>query len=127
MIEGIVPREIREGPAAIRETVASAGPDARRVAATWRERGISRVHVIGNGTSYHSALAASALYRRRSQPGDPVVIPVTSADFRTYPPALGPNDAIVGISSSGEFKDVVGVARDVRGRIPMAEIGRAHV
>jgi glutamine---fructose-6-phosphate transaminase (isomerizing) len=125
MIEGTVPREIREGPAAIRATVAGAGPGARRIAAAWRDRGITRVHVIGNGTSYHSALAATALYRRRSAVGDPAVIPVTAADFRTYRPALGPGDAIVGISSSGEFKDVVGVAEEVRGRVPMA--GIVHV
>ncbi len=125
MIEGIVPREIRDGPAAIRDTVTAAGPDARRIAAAWRDRGIRRIHVIGNGTSYHSALAATALYRRRASAVDPVVIPVTAADFRTYPPALGPDDAIVGISSSGEFKDVVGVAEDVRGRVPMA--GIVHV
>jgi glucosamine--fructose-6-phosphate aminotransferase (isomerizing) len=125
MIEGAVPREIREGPAAIRATVAAAAPDARRIASAWRERGITRVHVIGNGTSYHSALAAAALYRRRSIATDPVVIPVTAADFRIYRPALGPGDAIVGISSSGEFKDVVGVAEEVRGRVPMA--GIVHV
>jgi glutamine---fructose-6-phosphate transaminase (isomerizing) len=125
MIDGTVPSEIRHGPAAIRATVEAAAPEARRVARSWREGGVTRVHVIGNGTSYHSALAASALYRRRATPDDPAVIPLTSADFRLYPPVLGPRDAIVGISSSGEFKDVVGVAEEVRGRVPMA--GIVHV
>jgi glutamine---fructose-6-phosphate transaminase (isomerizing) len=125
MIEGIVPREIREGPAAIRATVQAAGASAREVAGGWRAAGIRRVHVIGNGTSYHSCLASSALYRRHATPDDPVVIPVTSAEFRTYPPLLGPGDAIVGISSSGEFKDVVAVAEECRGRVRMA--GVVHV
>ena len=50
---------------------------------------------------------------------------MTAAEFLTYPPDLGPRDAIVGISSSGEFKDVVAVAEAVRGRVPMA--GVVHV
>ena len=36
MIEGIVPREIREGPAAIRATVQSAGGPAQEISAAWR-------------------------------------------------------------------------------------------
>ena len=76
MIEGIVPREIREGPAAIRATV-----DATREPARGRSRracataGVRRIYVIGNGTSYHSSLAAAALYRRHAGPDDPVVDP----------------------------------------------------
>ncbi len=122
MIEGVVPDEIREGPAAIRATLASALPDARRVGRAWRAAGVRRVFVIGNGTSYHSALASTALYRRHAGPDDPVAIALTAADFRTYPPRLGRHDAIAGISSSGEFRDVVGVAQEVRGRTPFAAI-----
>jgi glutamine---fructose-6-phosphate transaminase (isomerizing) len=125
MIEGTVPDEIREGPAAIRATLVSALPDARRVARSWRTAGVRRVFVIGNGTSYHSALASTCLYRRHAGPDDPVAIPLTAADFRTYRPRLGPHDAIAGISSSGEFRDVVGVAEEVRGRTPFA--GIVHV
>ena len=33
--------------------------------------GVRRIHVIGNGTSYHSALAAATLYRRHAGPGRP--------------------------------------------------------
>lgn len=124
MIEGVVPREIREGPAAIRATVGMQ-IEARSIATRWRVAGVRRIHVIGNGTSYHSSLAAATLYRHRADPDDPVVIPVTAAEFLTYPPELGPGDAIVGISSSGEFKDVVAVAERVRGRVPMA--GVVHV
>ncbi len=125
MIDGIVPSEIREGPAAIRATLGSAGADARRIAGSWNRAGIRRIHVIGNGTSYHSSLAAATLYRHRAGPDDPVVVAMTAAEFLTYPPDLGPHDAIVGISSSGEFKDVVAVAEAVRGRTPMA--GVVHV
>lgn len=125
MIEGLVPSEIREGPDAIRATVAAAREPAASIARAWLENGIRRVHVIGNGTSFHSSLAAATLYRHRAAADDPVVIAITAAEFMVYPPALGPADAIVGISSSGEFKDVVAVAEAVRGRIPMA--GIVHV
>jgi glucosamine--fructose-6-phosphate aminotransferase (isomerizing) len=121
-VEGIVPSEIREGPAAIRATVAAAAAPAQALADAWRAAAIRRVHVLGNGTSYHSALASTTLYRRHAGPDDPQVIPVTAADFRLYRPRLGPGDALVGISSSGEFKDVVAVAEEVRGRTPLAGI-----
>jgi glucosamine--fructose-6-phosphate aminotransferase (isomerizing) len=125
MIEGTVPTEIREGPVAIRATVAAAGPAARSIAAAWRATGVRRVHVIGNGTSWHSSLASAQLYRHLAQAADPVVVPLTAAEFLNYPPELAPGDAIVGISSSGEFRDVVAVAERVRGSVPMA--GIVHV
>lgn len=124
-IEGIVPSEIREGPAAIRATVASAEASVRAVAAALREREIRRVWVIGNGTSYHSSLHAAGLARRLAGPDDPIAIPVTAGDFRTFRPRLGPGDAIVGISASGEFRDVLAVFEEVRGRIPT--VGIVHV
>ena len=122
MIEGIVPAEIVEEPAAIRETLAESAGDARRVAAALRSRGVTRVYVIGNGTSYHSSLAAATLYRRHAEPGDPTVVALTAGEFRHYLPALGPTDAIVGISASGEFRDVVAVVEAVNGRIPTVAI-----
>jgi glucosamine--fructose-6-phosphate aminotransferase (isomerizing) len=81
--------------------------------------------VIGNGTSFHSSLASAALYRRHATPDDPAVIALTAADMLRYQPALDTRDAVVGISSSGEFRDVVAVAEALRGRIPVA--GIVHV
>jgi glucosamine--fructose-6-phosphate aminotransferase (isomerizing) len=121
-IEGIVPREIVEGPDAIRATLAGASGPALEVARTVRARGLRRIWVIGNGTSYHSCLHATGLSRRLAGPDDAVAIPVTAGDFRTFPPELGPGDVIVGISASGEFRDVVGVFEAVRGRIPTLAI-----
>ncbi|MFL5756178.1 MAG: SIS domain-containing protein [Chloroflexota bacterium] len=123
--EPIIPREIRDGPAAIRATVAEATPDARRIAAELLARGTRRVHVIGNGTSYHSSLAATAVYRRVAGPDDPIVIASTAAEFCRYGPRLGPGDAVVGISASGEFRDVVAVASELRDVVPV--VGIVHV
>jgi glucosamine--fructose-6-phosphate aminotransferase (isomerizing) len=49
----------------------------------------------------------------------------TAGDFLTFPPKLGQHDAIIGVSASGEFRDVLGVFRAVRGRIPT--VGIVHV
>lgn len=125
MNAGIIPAEIEQGPDAIRETVALARQSAGEAAARLRDAGVHRIHVIGNGTSYHSSLAAAALYGRHARADDPVVIPMTAGAFRTYPPDLGVGDAIVGISASGEFRDVVGVAEAYRDRVPF--VGIVHV
>ena len=124
-IEGTVPKEILEGPSAIRATVAATETSVGAVAATLRAGGIRRIWVIGNGTSYHSSLHAAGLARRLAGPDDPITIPVTAGDFWAFRPRLGRGDAIVGISASGEFHDVLGVFEEVRGAIPT--IGIVHV
>lgn len=124
-IEGTVPSEILEGPAAIRATVATTAASVRAVATDLRARGVRRIWVIGNGTSYHSSLHAAGLARRLAGPDDPIAIPVTAGDFRAFRPRLGRGDAIVGISASGEFRDVLGVFEEVRGTIPT--VGIVHV
>ena len=78
--------------------------------------------MIGNGTSYHSSLAAATLYRRHAEPDDPAVVALTAGEFRTYLPALGPRDAVLGISASGEFRDVVAVFEALSGRIPTVAV-----
>ncbi len=115
MIEGIIPAEIAEEPAAIREHAGRQrskrrGRPRRRSAS----RGVTRVHVIGNGTSYHSSLAAATLYRRHAGPDDP---DGRRAHRRRVPDATCRRsvrrDAVLGISASGEFRDVVGGRRGV--------------
>jgi glucosamine--fructose-6-phosphate aminotransferase (isomerizing) len=122
---GRIVREIQDGPDAIRATLDQAGPSAREAAAALRARNLRRLFVIGNGTSYHSSLACATLYRRHASPDDPVVIALTAGEFRTYPPALGNGDAVLGVSASGEFRDVVAVAEWLRGQVPF--VGVAHV
>jgi glucosamine--fructose-6-phosphate aminotransferase (isomerizing) len=125
VIEGVVPREILEGPAAIRSTLDTAAGPAADVAARLAADGVRRVFVIGNGTSMHSALASTLLYRRHARPDDPAVVALTAGEFRTYPPALGSGDAVVGISSSGEFRDVVGAFEELPASVPT--VGIVHV
>ena len=122
MIEGIIPAEIAAEPAAIRSTLTGSLEAARAAAWALRQSRVRRIHVIGNGTSYHSALAAATLYRRHAGPEDPVVVPLTAGEFRTYQPALGAGDAVLGISASGEFRDVVAVVEALRGRVPTVAV-----
>jgi glucosamine--fructose-6-phosphate aminotransferase (isomerizing) len=125
MISGTVPAEIAAEAEAIRATLADSLPGARAAAAALRAAGTRRIHVIGNGTSYHSALAAATFYRRHAAADDPTVIALPAGEFRTYLPALGPGDAVVGISASGEFRDVLAVVDALRGRVPT--VGVVHV
>lgn len=122
MIHGLIPREIHDGPAAIRETLRDAGPASIEAADYLRSHQVRRVFVIGNGTSRHSALAATGLYARYSSPDDPVAIAMTAGEFRRYRPSLNSQDAVVGISASGEFGDVVGAFRELRGIVPTVAI-----
>jgi Glucosamine 6-phosphate synthetase, contains amidotransferase and phosphosugar isomerase domains len=122
MIEGIIPAEIAEEPAAIRETLAGSADAAHLAASALLRQGVTRIHVIGNGTSYHSSLAAATLYRRHALPSDPTVVAITAGEFRSYLPVLGPTDAVIGISASGEFRDVVAVVEALRGRVPTVAI-----
>ena len=122
MSDGVIPAEIRDGPAAIRATVRDARERANEAAGLLRARGARRVFVIGNGTSYHSALAATALYGRHAGPDDPIAVPFTAGEFRTYRPRLGPTDAVIGVSASGEFADVVAAFEQLAGSIPTVAI-----
>ena len=114
--------EIREEPATIRATIAASREAARETARALRERHVQRVHLIGNGTSYHSSLAAALVHRRLADAGDPAVLAWTAGEFRHYPPDLGVGDAVVGISASGEFRDVLAVTESLRGRVPTVAI-----
>lgn len=125
MTGGVIPAEIHEGPDAIRATLRDAAAAAADAAALITARRCHRLYVIGNGTSYHSALAASALYARLAGPDDPVAIALTAGEFRAYRPELGARDAVIGISASGEFADVVASFEELRGTTPT--VGIVHV
>jgi glucosamine--fructose-6-phosphate aminotransferase (isomerizing) len=114
--------EIREEPEAIRATIAASQDHATEVARTLMAGGVRRVFIIGNGTSYHSSLAAALVHRRHARADGPVVLAMTAGEFRHYQPALGPADAVVGVSASGEFRDVLAVTESLRGRIPTVAI-----
>jgi glucosamine--fructose-6-phosphate aminotransferase (isomerizing) len=125
MIAAISPTEIYAEGQAIRATLAGALQEARSAAAALRAASTRRIYVIGNGTSYHSSLAAATLYRRHAAADDPTVIALNAGEFRNYLPAIGSGDALIGISASGEFRDVLAAVDLLHGRVPT--IGIVHV
>ena len=125
VIDGLIPAEIRAEGAAIRATVEACSASARDVASALRSGGVRRLYLVGDGTSLHSALAAAALHRRTATASEPLAMALPAGEFRHYPPALGPGDALVGISASGEFRDILAVVDELRGRIPT--VGVVHV
>jgi len=118
-------REVRELPAAIRATLKETRPSAVGAASAIRERSPRRVYVIGNGTSFYSALAASYTARALASPEDPSVLAMMAGDFRYFTPALGAGDTVVGVTASGEFRDVLAAFEQLEGRC--LRIGITHV
>jgi len=116
MINEIIPQEIFETPDAIRATVAETRAAAREAAAAIRSRAPRRIFIIGNGTSLYSSMAAAYTARSLAAENDPLVLAFPSGDFRYYTPALAPSDVLVGVSASGEFRDVLALFEEYRGR-----------
>jgi glucosamine--fructose-6-phosphate aminotransferase (isomerizing) len=116
MLEEFILKEIHDTPAAIQDTLTRARPAAEQIAAAMRKQEPGRIFLIGNGTSLYSSLAASYTARVLAAPGDPLVLPMPAGDFRYFTPALAKNDIVVGISASGEFRDVLAVFERLRGK-----------
>ncbi len=111
-----IPQEIHQIPDAIRATVAETRPAAQRAAAAIRERAPRRLYLIGNGTSLYSSMAAMYTARALSGPDDPLVLAMPAGDFRYFTPALNRHDVVIGVSASGEFRDVLAVFERLRGQ-----------
>ncbi len=75
-----------------------------------------RVFLVASGTSYHAALVAAYFFNRLA---GVAVLPVNPGAFRSmYMNALSPRDLLIGITQSGETKDLVDILQDVRQRVP---------
>jgi glucosamine--fructose-6-phosphate aminotransferase (isomerizing) len=60
-----------------------------------------------------------------AQPGDPQVLAWPAGDFRYFTPALSEGDVVVGITASGEFRDVLAVFERLEGKC--LRVGITHV
>ena len=124
-IEEFIPQEIEETPAAIRATIADTRPAARAAAQAIRTRKPQRIYIIGNGTSLYTSIAASYTARLLAGEEDPLVLAVPAGEFRYFMPAIGSTDVVVGMSASGEFRDVLAVFEQLKGKCPL--VGITHV
>ncbi|MEJ5183917.1 MAG: SIS domain-containing protein [Rectinemataceae bacterium] len=89
---------------------------------TLQEAGRSggRIYFIASGTSYHAAMTAAFFF---NQLAHIPVYPCNPGMFRSmYLNCLGPNDFILGISQSGETKDLVDIFCDVRASFPSVRL-----
>jgi glutamine---fructose-6-phosphate transaminase (isomerizing) len=124
-IEELIPQEIEDTPAAIRATLADtrlAAQAAARVIQTGKSR---RIFVIGNGTSLYTSMAATYTARMLAGDGAPFVMAVPAGEFRYFMPAIGAEDVVVGMSASGEFRDVIAAFEQLRGKCTL--VGITHV
>ena len=75
-----------------------------------------RVFLVASGTSYHAALVAATFFNGLA---GVAVFPCNPGMFRSmYLNTLQPRDLMVGITQSGETKDLVDIFQDVRARVP---------
>ena len=101
--------DVRELPGALHATVEAADGVARGAELLHAE-GVERIVATGNGAAYYVAHALSLAALETGASGPSIVaLPcgiVARAQFRWRP-----GDAVLAISSSGEFRDVVEIAR----------------
>jgi fructoselysine-6-P-deglycase FrlB-like protein len=106
--------DVRRLPEALTATVA-ASDGVMQAAELLRAGGVERIVATGNGAAYYVAHALWLAALESEAPGPQVVaLPcgiVARADFRWRP-----GDAVLAVSSSGEFRDVVEIARNAGGR-----------
>jgi len=75
-----------------------------------------RVFLVASGTSYHAALVAGYFFNNLA---GVAVFPCNPGLFRSmYMNTLGSRDLLLGITQSGETKDLVDIFQDVRTRVP---------
>jgi glucosamine--fructose-6-phosphate aminotransferase (isomerizing) len=120
-----IPVEISETPSAIQATLQETHQASRQAAEAMRGRRPRRIFIIGNGTSLYSSMAACYTARQLAKAGDPLVVAFPAGDFRYFTPALNDQDVIVGISASGEFRDVLSVFERLEGIC--LRVGITHV
>ena len=122
MTTELIPLEIDETPDAIRATLKDTRPSALKAAEAIQKRSARRIFVIGNGTSLYTSMAGSYTARQLAGPNDPLVLAYPAGDFRFFMPALQSNDVIIGMSASGEFRDVLSVFERLRGKCLLVAI-----
>jgi glutamine---fructose-6-phosphate transaminase (isomerizing) len=125
MTEELIPTEIHAIPEAIQATVRDARPAAHAAGEAIRARQPRRVYFIGNGTSLYSSMAAVYTARLLAGPADPLVMAWPAGDFNYFTPQLNEQDVVVGISASGEFRDVLSVFERLEGKC--LRVGVTHV
>lgn len=73
-----------------------------------------RVFVVASGTSYHAALVGAYIFNNLCELS---LIPANPGTFRSmYMNSITPKDMVMGVSQSGETKDLVDIFNDLRAK-----------
>ena len=108
-------KEIHEQPAAIAETLLQSRANLTQAAdgalGPEAARAISRIVIVGCGTSYHAGLAGRMALERWARV--PVEVDVAS-EFRYREPIVEPGTLVIGITQSGETADTLAAMRLAR-------------
>jgi glucosamine--fructose-6-phosphate aminotransferase (isomerizing) len=123
--EELIPQEIDDIPAAIQATLAETRPAAHEAARAIQQLQARRIFIIGNGTSLYTSMAATYTARMLAGERSAYVVAVPAGEFRYFMPAITVEDVVVGMSASGEFRDVVAVFEQLRGKCAL--VGITHV
>jgi fructoselysine-6-P-deglycase FrlB-like protein len=106
--------DVRELPGALGETLAAADGVAE-AAELLRAGGVERIVATGNGAAYYVAHALWLASLEGTAAGPPIVaVPCGIAVRERF--RWQPGDAVLAVSSSGEFRDVVEIAQRGAGR-----------
>jgi fructoselysine-6-P-deglycase FrlB-like protein len=106
--------DVRELPGALGETLAAAD-GVSEAAELLRAGGVERIVATGNGAAYYVAHALWLASLEGTAAGPPIVaVPCGIAVRERF--RWQPGDAVLAVSSSGEFRDVVEIARHRAGR-----------
>jgi fructoselysine-6-P-deglycase FrlB-like protein len=106
--------DVRGVPGALGETLAAA-EGVEEAARVLRAGGVERIVATGNGAAYYVAHALWLATLESAAPGPAIVaVPCGIAVRERF--RWQPGDAVLAISSSGEFRDVVQIAQRSAGR-----------
>ena len=106
--------DVREVPGALGDTL-EAAEGVEEAARVLRSGGAERIVATGNGAAYYVAHALWLATLESNGPVPPIVpVPCGIAGRERF--RWRPGDAVLAISSSGEFRDVVEIARRAAGR-----------
>ena len=116
MAQTLFLQDVMNTPRSLADTLAQVRDQAGVLGASLVESGVRRVVALGNGTSLYASLASIYLHNALAAPGDTAAWAMPTAEFGLYPVPLARNDALIGVSVSGELVDLLDVFDQARGQ-----------
>jgi glutamine---fructose-6-phosphate transaminase (isomerizing) len=116
MTDTLFLRDVLSTPTSLASTIEALDGQSDETAAALLARGARRFVGLGSGSSWFAAAAAASLHNALVAPSGTLALAAETADFDLYPLPLGPDDAVVGVSVSGEIVELLSLLSRLRGR-----------